>query len=90
MDEVIKDKKRQAVQTFRRHERDTGSSEVQIAILTSRIAHLTEHLKINRKDHACQRGLMKMVGNRSALLKYLRRVDPERYRKIISDMGLRK
>ena len=90
MQEVIKAKRREAIETFRRHENDTGSSEVQIAILTSRILHLTEHLKANRHDHACQRGLMGMVGQRSALLKYLRNTAPERYQKVISEVGLRK
>ncbi|MFQ5412592.1 MAG: 30S ribosomal protein S15 [Phycisphaerae bacterium] len=90
MQEVIKAKRRGAIETFRRHDKDTGSSEVQVAILTSRITHLTEHLKSNRQDHASQRGLMKMVGKRSALLKYLRRTDPQRYQKVIAGTGLRK
>ena len=79
-----------SIDAYRRHDRDTGSTEVQIAVLTSRIAHLTDHLRSNRKDHSSQRGLMKMVGRRSALLKYLRRLDHERYRNLITAMGLRK
>jgi small subunit ribosomal protein S15 len=74
----------------RRHEGDTGSAEVQIAILTSRIAHLTEHLKIHKKDHSSRRGLLKMVGRRSAFLKYLSRTDRQRYLGIIGKLGLRK
>ena len=88
--EVIKAKKREAIDTYHRHETDTGSPEVQVALLTTRITHLTEHLRTNRKDHASQRGLMKMVGKRSGLLKYLRRTDPQRYQKLISEVGLRK
>ncbi len=72
------------------HEGDTGSPEVQIALLTKRINDLTEHLKIHRKDHSSRRGLLKMVGTRSALLKYVRNQDVKRYRGIISRLGLRK
>lgn len=72
------------------HEGDTGSPEVQIALLTKRINDLTEHLKIHRKDHASRRGLLKMVGTRSALLKYVRNQDVKRYRGIIARLGLRK
>lgn len=88
--EMITEKKRQAIRSHHRHEGDTGSPEVQIAVLTARITHLTEHMRSHRKDHASQRGLMKMVGKRSALLKYLRRTDPVRYQKLIQDLGLRK
>jgi small subunit ribosomal protein S15 len=69
---------------------DTGSPEVQIAILTSRINELTEHLKTHKKDHSSRRGLLKMVGTRSSLLKYVKNKDIDRYRKIISRLGLRK
>lgn len=86
----MKAKRKQAVEQHRRNESDTGSSEVQIAILTTRIVHLTEHMKTHRKDFSTQRGLMKMVGNRSALLRYLRNTDVERYQKLILDLGLRK
>ena len=88
--EVIRAKRREAVEKYRRHAGDTGSAEVQIAVLTARISHVTEHLKKYRKDYSSQRGLMKMVGKRSALLKYLRRTDPPRYQKVIADVGLRK
>ena len=88
--EVIKAKRREAIGAYRRHEKDTGSPEVQIAVLTARITHLTDHLRQHRKDHSSQRGLMKMVGRRSALLKYLRRTDPQRYQKVLADVGLRK
>lgn len=74
----------------RRHEGDTGSPEVQIAILTSRIVHLTEHLKIHKKDHSSRRGLLKMVGRRNALLKYLANNTRPRYLEIVKKLGLRK
>ena len=72
------------------HDKDTGSPEVQIAILTRRINDLTEHLKSHKKDHSSRRGLLKMVGTRSALLKYVNKKDPTRYQGIISRLGLRK
>lgn len=75
---------------YRVHVRDTGSPEVQIALLTGRITELTEHLQGNRKDHAARRGLLKMVGRRASLLKYLTRVDRTRYKDIITNLGLRK
>lgn len=78
------------IETHRVHGRDTGSPEVQIALLTARIQELTEHLKDNRKDHAARRGLLKMVGRRAALLKYLTCTDRTRYKKIIGSLGLRK
>ena len=73
-----------------RHEGDTGSPEVQIAVLSKRIAALTEHLKTNKKDHHSRRGLLKMVGHRRNLLAYLQKVDIERYRSIVARLGLRK
>jgi small subunit ribosomal protein S15 len=73
-----------------RHEGDTGSVEVQVALLTARIEHLTQHLDSHRKDHASRRGLLKMVGKRSSLLKYLAQTSPDRYRGIIKKLGLRK
>ena len=82
--------KEKIVGDFKTHEVDTGSPEVQIALLTKRINELTEHLKIHRKDHSSRRGLLKMVGTRSALLRYVSKKDIERYRKIISRLGLRK
>jgi small subunit ribosomal protein S15 len=82
--------KTKLVANHRRHEKDTGSPEVQIALLTSRIEQLTDHLKTHRKDHDSRRGLLKMVGARSSLLKYLTHTDRERYQKIIDTLGLRK
>lgn len=73
-----------------RHEGDTGSPEVQIALLTQRINHLNEHLKLNKKDHHSRRGLLKMVGQRRGLLNYLKDKDIERYRAIVASLGLRK
>ena len=82
--------KKKIVEEHRRHDSDTGSAEVQIALLTARINHLTEHLKTHKKDHASRRGLLMMVGKRSGLLKYLSNTAPERYREIIGKLGLRK
>jgi len=87
---LTKDKKNEIIKDFEVHEGDTGSPEVQIALLTKRINELTEHLKVHRKDHASRRGLLKMVGTRSALLKYVSKKDVKRYREIISRLGLRK
>ena len=84
------EQKKQIIDDFKVNEGDTGSPEVQIAILTKRINELTEHLKIHRKDHSSRRGLLKMVGTRSALLKYVSKKDIGRYRQIISRLGLRK
>lgn len=78
------------IQDYRAHERDTGSSEIQIALLTTRIQELTEHLRSNKKDHAARRGLLKMVGRRTSLLRYLTRTDRARYKSIITRLGLRK
>ena len=78
------------VQNYRVHDRDTGSPEIQIALLTSRIQELTEHLKDNLKDHSARRGLLKMVGRRASLLKYLTQTDRSRYKDIITNLGLRK
>jgi small subunit ribosomal protein S15 len=83
-------KKQKIIGDFETHEGDTGSPEVQIALLTNKINELTEHLKTHRKDHASRRGLLKMVGTRSALLKYVSNKDIKRYQKIISRLGLRK
>ncbi len=78
------------VDDHRRHEKDTGSAEVQIALLTRRIQELTEHQKVHKKDHSSRRGLLKMVGRRSSLLKYLAGKDRQRYQDIIGQLGLRK
>ena len=82
--------KQEVILANARHEGDTGSSEVQIAVLTERIKYLTEHLKENKKDHHSRRGLLKMVGHRRSLLGYLQKVDIERYRAIVEKLGLRK
>jgi small subunit ribosomal protein S15 len=82
--------KEKIIGDFKIHDGDSGSPEVQIALLTKRINDLTEHLKTHRKDHASRRGLLKMVGTRSALLKYVNKKDAKRYREIISRLGLRK
>lgn len=82
--------KQQIIEQFRINEKDTGSVEVQVAILTARIKHLTEHLKANPKDFHSRRGLMKMVGRRRKFLKYLRKANPESYRMLIEKLSLRK
>jgi len=87
---LTRQKKEEIISDFETHEGDTGSPEVQIALLTKKIEQLTEHLKAHKKDHASRRGLLKMVGNRSALLKYVRNKDVKRYRNMISRLGLRK
>ena len=87
---LTKQEKTTVINDFETHEGDTGSPEVQIALLTKRINDLTEHLKTHRKDHSSRRGLLKMVGTRSSLLKYVSKKDVTRYRQIISRLGLRK
>ena len=82
--------KTQIVTEYKVHAKDTGSPEVQIALLTKRITELTEHLKTHKKDHSSRRGLLKMVGKRNSLLKYLTRQDRNRYTQIIGKLGLRK
>ncbi|HEX2971847.1 MAG TPA: 30S ribosomal protein S15 [Tepidisphaeraceae bacterium] len=82
--------KAEILKDFRIHEKDTGSPEVQIALLSKRIVQLTEHLKSHKKDHASRRGLLKMVGKRNSLLKYLTREDRSRYLQVITRLGLRK
>ncbi|WP_066635304.1 30S ribosomal protein S15 [Desulfolucanica intricata] len=84
------EQKRDIIDKYKMHDNDTGSPEVQIAILTEKINYLTEHLKIHKKDHHSRRGLLKMVGQRRALLNYLQNRDFDRYRAIISKLGLRK
>jgi len=85
-----KDLKQQIIDANKTHEGDTGSPEVQVAILTERINHLNEHLKINKKDHHSRRGLLKMVGQRRGLLNYLQKKNIERYRALIEKLNLRK
>lgn len=87
---LLKDQKNEVIQSNKTHENDTGSPEVQIAILTRRINDLTEHLKVHKKDHHSRRGLLKMVGRRRNMLNYLMKKDIERYRAIIAKLGLRK
>lgn len=84
------EQKQQLIEKYRIHDKDTGSPEVQIAILTERINYLTEHLKEHKKDHHSRRGLLKMVGQRRGLLNYLRDSEIERYRSIIEKLNLRK
>lgn len=85
-----KEEKREIINAHAKHEGDTGSPEVQIAILTQRINNLNEHLKTHKKDHHSRRGLLMMVGRRRSLLKYLSNKDIERYRNIVASLGLRK
>ena len=85
-----KEVKAEIIANFATHPGDTGSPEVQIALLTYRINHLTEHLKVHKKDHHSRRGLLQMVGSRRSLLNYLKSLDIERYRKIVADLDLRK
>lgn len=87
---ISKEKKAEIIAAYGRKPGDTGSPEVQIAILTERIAELTEHLKVNQKDHHSRRGLLKMVGQRRGLLAYLQRKDLEGYRTLIAKLGIRK
>jgi len=87
---ITKDRKTQLIDQFRRAATDTGSPEVQIALLTERINELTEHMRTHKKDHASRRGLLKMVSKRSGLLNYLRTTEHARYLKIIGALGLRK
>jgi small subunit ribosomal protein S15 len=84
------DQKRVVIQQFRVHESDSGSAEVQIALLTERIKYLTEHFKIHKRDHHSRRGLLRMVGQRRRLLDYLKATKVERYRAVVKELGLRK
>ena len=87
---LIAEKKSELVQKYRRHDTDTGSPEVQVALITERITYLTEHFKTHKKDHHSRRGLLKLVGQRRRLLDYLRGVDLNRYKVGIDQLGLRK
>ena len=87
---ISKEKKQAIIAEYGRSEGDTGSPEVQVAILTARIQELTEHLKVNKKDHHSRRGLLKMVGQRRGMLAYLKNTGIERYRTLIAKLGLRK
>ena len=87
---ITKEEKQALIEQYATHPGDTGSPEVQIAVLTFRINQLTEHLKVNQKDHHSRRGMLKMVGHRRNLLGYLQKVDIERYRAIVAKLNLRK
>ncbi len=87
---LAKDAKFEIIDKYKTHENDTGSPEVQVAILTKRINELNEHLKINKKDHHSRRGLVMMVGKRKRLIEYLKNNDLNRYKKLIKELGLRK
>ncbi|MDD7484399.1 MAG: 30S ribosomal protein S15 [Candidatus Heritagella sp.] len=87
---MLKEEKNAIIKEYAVHEGDTGSPEVQIAVLTKRISDLTEHLRTHQKDHHSRRGLLKMVGKRKNLLAYLQKTDIERYRAVIAKLGLRK
>lgn len=87
---ISREKKQEIINAYGRNANDTGSPEVQIALLTERIAELTEHLKSNKKDHHSRRGLLKMVGQRKGLLEYLKKTNLEGYRELIARLGLRK
>jgi small subunit ribosomal protein S15 len=87
---LIKEEKQKIIENFKTHENDTGSTEVQIAILTSRINKLNEHLKANKKDHHSRRGLVMMVGKRKRLLQYLKNREISKYKNLIKELGLRK
>jgi small subunit ribosomal protein S15 len=84
------EKKSEIIEKFRTHDTDTGSSEVQIALLSDRISYLTEHFKVHKKDHHSRRGLLKLVGQRRRLLQYLKQRDITKYRTIIQELGIRK
>lgn len=87
---ILQGRKQELIKELRIHENDTGSPEVQVTLLTERINRLSDHLKEHKKDLTSRRGLLKMVGRRSALLKYLTRMDKERYQKLINKLGIRK
>ena len=87
---LLKEAKTELITQFRQHDTDSGSPEVQIAVLTNRIMYLTEHFKTHKKDHHSRRGLLQLVGRRRRLLDYLRKVDDARYRAVIDRLGIRK
>ena len=87
---LVQEKKKEIIEQFKTHERDTGSPEVQIALLSERIRYLTEHFKVHQRDHHSRRGLLKLVGQRRRLLNYLKENKVDRYRAVIDRLGLRK
>ncbi len=82
--------KNEIIDKYRKHDKDTGSAEVQVALLSERINHLTDHFKVHKKDHHSRRGLLKLVGQRRRLLNYLKKKDIDRYRELIQSLGLRR
>ena len=90
MEEQATESKQAIIEAYRTHDSDTGSPEVQIALLTSRITHLTEHFKVHKKDHHSRRGLLKLVSKRRRLLDYLKRTEHDRYLTVLERLGLRK
>jgi small subunit ribosomal protein S15 len=87
---LTKQTKQEIIDKFRLHQEDSGSPEVQIALLTEKIRYLTEHFKVHKRDHASRRGLLRMVGQRRRLLDYLKATQVERYRRVVKDLGLRR
>lgn len=87
---LVSDKKKEIITSYRSHDNDTGSPEVQIALLSARIQYLTEHFKTHKKDHHSRRGLLKIVGQRRRILDYLKKKDVERYRAVIQKLGIRR
>ena len=87
---IVQEKTQELIQKYKRHDKDTGSPEVQVALLSERITYLTEHFKTHKKDHHSRRGLLKLVGQRRRLLDYLRTVDVARYKTLIEQLGIRK
>jgi small subunit ribosomal protein S15 len=87
---LAQEKKKEIMEQFRKHEKDTGSSEVQIALLSERISYLTEHFKAHKRDHHSRRGLLKLVGQRRRLLNYLKAGNMDRYRTVVEKLGLRR
>ena len=87
---IVQEKTKELIQKYKRHDKDTGSPEVQVALLSERITYLTEHFKTHKKDHHSRRGLLKLVGQRRRLLDYLRTVDVTRYKTLIEQLGIRK
>jgi small subunit ribosomal protein S15 len=87
---ITQNRKQELITEYQSHETDTGSPDLQVAILTERINNLTEHLKINQKDHSSRRGLLKMIGRRKGLLSYIKNMDYERYQALIARLGIRR
>ena len=90
MSAIVDARKQDVIQNYRQHDTDCGSPEVQVALLTDRIRHLTEHLKVHKKDFASRRGLLMLVGRRTRLVNYIKRKSPERYKELIQRLGLRR